>query len=50
VVHLCSPSEGAQKLFQLANFVRLVSEAPDPGLDDALRRCRCDDAEGHRRR
>lgn len=51
-IHLCSPSDEAQKIFQMAAFTRMMSEGLDRRLDEALRRCHCDEADsrGHRHR
>jgi anti-sigma B factor antagonist len=40
-IRLCRPSDQVRRVFQLAAFVRLVSEVPTAALDEALRRCRC---------
>ena len=42
-VDLCRPSAAAERVFQLASFVRMVSTFPSADLDQALRRCRCAD-------
>ena len=45
-VHLCRPSAAAERVFQLASFVRMVSTFPSADLDQALRRCSCADEAG----
>ena len=39
-VDLCRPSAAAERVFQLASFIRMVSTFPRADLDQALRRCR----------